>query len=225
MKTIDLNVDLGEGCPNDLALLKLCSSANVCCGAHAGNPQLTQATLKFCQDHGIRPGAHPGYPDPSTFGRTPYPQTNLTLHQIRDSVRAQIEANLTAFAYIKPHGAFYNDAVTPGAIADLLTELLELFKLPLLGLAGTHHQTIAAAASVQFIREGFADRAYTPEGHLVPRTQADAILKTADDKARQALALASLVDSVCVHGDEPDSLETLASVRQTLESAGYTITP
>ena len=35
-RCIDLNADLGEGFPNDRALLELVSSASICCGAHAG---------------------------------------------------------------------------------------------------------------------------------------------------------------------------------------------
>ncbi|MBX6315566.1 MAG: LamB/YcsF family protein, partial [Isosphaeraceae bacterium] len=35
-RSIDLNADLGEGCPWDEALLERVTSASICCGFHAG---------------------------------------------------------------------------------------------------------------------------------------------------------------------------------------------
>ncbi|MCF6344656.1 MAG: LamB/YcsF family protein [Devosiaceae bacterium] len=37
MKQIDLNADIGEGAGNDEQLLDIISSANIACGAHAGD--------------------------------------------------------------------------------------------------------------------------------------------------------------------------------------------
>ena len=50
---VDLNGDVGEGCPWDAALIPLLSSANVACGGHAGDPNLMARTLAFCANHGI----------------------------------------------------------------------------------------------------------------------------------------------------------------------------
>ena len=68
-RKIDLNVDIGEGFPHDRELLAFASSANVCCGTHAGSRELTIETVELCREHGLRVGAHPGYPDRASMGR------------------------------------------------------------------------------------------------------------------------------------------------------------
>ena len=40
LTTIDLNCDLGEGCGHDAELVPLISSANISCGAHAGDADI-----------------------------------------------------------------------------------------------------------------------------------------------------------------------------------------
>src|SRR5205814_2458621 len=66
---IDLNCDLGEGCPYDAELMPLVTSANVACGYHAGDLITAQATLRLAARHGVQVGAHPGYADREHFGR------------------------------------------------------------------------------------------------------------------------------------------------------------
>ena len=70
---IDLNCDLGEGAAFDAELMPLVTSANVCCGAHAGGPADCLAALRLAVAHGVRVGAHPGYPDREHFGRREMP--------------------------------------------------------------------------------------------------------------------------------------------------------
>src|SRR5438874_12467351 len=66
---IDLNADLGEGAGFDAELMPLITSANVCCGLHAGGPSDIAATLALTQRYGVSAGAHPGYADRENFGR------------------------------------------------------------------------------------------------------------------------------------------------------------
>ena len=47
MRSIDINCDLGEGKPNDASLMPCISSANICCGYHAGDENTTRATIKL----------------------------------------------------------------------------------------------------------------------------------------------------------------------------------
>lgn len=111
MKVIDLNADLGEGMPQEPQILPLISSANICCGAHAGSPEITRATVKACLQLGIRIGAHPGYPDPEHFGRTSLLSLSMNSQQVLRNLISQV--NLVSQAtYIKPHGAFYNESST-----------------------------------------------------------------------------------------------------------------
>lgn len=252
MKSIDLNVDIGEGFAHDSELLSFATSANVCCGIHAGSPELTAFTVDLCRAKGIRVGAHPGYPDRPSMGRRPIDVEHQRAWL--DSVLMQIKEFCTLYptAYIKPHGAFYNDtaqpiqagwdglpnhptasspyeaqghalSLTPGT--GMLIMALRIAKVKLMGLPGTMHEPIAARAGVSFLREGFADRLYRPDGTLTPRSEPGAVLDSAEHVGAQVLRLAPEVDSICLHGDTPDCLDFAELIYKTLLDAGYEVNP
>lgn len=228
---IDLNADVGESWPRwesgeDVALLEVVSSANVCCGAYAGDEQLMQATCESAVAHGIAIGAQVGYPDREGFGRAAMTMPPAAL---RDEVVRQILL-LTdiatsvggTVAYVKPHGALYNaivhDDIQAQAVVDAILGLARA--VPLAGLPGSASLSIAAGSGVSIIREGFADRAYASEGWLVPREQPGAVLDDAAAVAGQAVRLLGHVDSICVHSDTPGALALARAVRAALEAAG-----
>src|SRR5512138_684504 len=112
MRTIDLNCDLGEGCPNDAELMKYISSANIACGFHAGDVETMRRTAELAVANNVAIGAHPGYRDRENFGRT---QMSLSRDEIVELVREQITAMQeicdelgTKIVHVKPHGALYN---------------------------------------------------------------------------------------------------------------------
>lgn len=216
-------MDIGEGFAFDADLLKLATSANVCCGEYAGSWETTQETIGRCLDAGVRIGMHPGYPDREHMGRR-------TLHPIDaaewgESVAAQVERFFffVPAAYLKPHGALYNDAVNLPVAQAIAEGACRRFRLPLMGLPGTAHERIAQSAGVPFIREGFADRAYRPEGTLVPRSEPGAVLHDHKTIREQVLRLADRVDSICLHGDTPGCVEFAELVFGTLVDAGYEV--
>ena len=53
---IDLNCDLGEGCPHDAELMSLITSANIACGFHAGDSSIAFATLAAAGRHKVQIG-------------------------------------------------------------------------------------------------------------------------------------------------------------------------
>src|SRR3989442_121872 len=69
LAVIDLNADLGEGVGTDADLLPYITSANVACGAHAGDLETIRRTVELAQIHGVGVGAHPSFPDREGFGR------------------------------------------------------------------------------------------------------------------------------------------------------------
>lgn len=216
MPRIDLNVDLAEGFPLDRELLEIATSANVCCGEHAGNWDLTQTTVDLCQRLGVRVGCHPGYPDRASMGR-------ISPDSIPDEWQASVLDQVARFValgsceYVKPHGAWYNQIVAGHAGAlSLLGEVERLTDLPVL--------ILPVARRPKQIREGFADRGYTPDGTLLPRSALGAILNEPTMIESQLLRLAAEVDSLCVHGDGPLALETLSLARHALEANGYEVT-
>ena len=224
---IDLNADLGESWPRwnsgeDVALLDVVTSANICCGAYAGDVDLILATCEAAVARGVSIGAQVGYPDRENFGRARFEigaadLTREVTHQIRllDEMARSVGSRVS---YVKPHGALYNrivdDEVQARAVVDGLLDL------PLMGLPRSVSLTIAEAAGIPVLHEGFADRAYTPEGRLVARTEPGAVLDDPTEVAAQAVRLLGDVASVCVHSDSPDALELARSVRTALEAAG-----
>lgn len=224
MKRIDLNVDIGEGFPNDDPLMTFATSANICCGEHAGSWELTQETIQRCLENGIRIGMHPGYPDRENMGR--HSMRESQLREFADSVAEQVERFFlfVPAAYIKPHGALYNDAVLGLKEArDMIADACRRLKIPLMGLPNSALQFVARAEKVAFIREGFADRAYRPDGTLVPRTQIGAVLEKPKDVKRQVLEIAPKVNSICLHGDTKNCVEFAELVYKTLVDAGYEV--
>ena len=227
---IDLNADLGESTERwdsgeDVALLSVVTSANVCCGAYAGDDELITATCAAAVEHDVAIGAQVGYPDREGFGRVPM---DMESDALRDEVAGQI-AHLAGLAkgvggrvtYVKPHGALYNTIVRDEAQAAAVVEAVRRAGLPLVGLPGAASLRLAEAAGVSVILEGFADRGYTDEGTLVPRSEPGALLDDPRDAALQAVRLLhDGVESICVHSDSPGALDIVRAVRVALEHAG-----
>ena len=231
-RSIDLNADLGEGMPWDADLLRLVTSANVSCGAHAGTPDEIAATLAEAKRRGVVVGAHPSWPDREGFGRV---ERTATAEEVEALVLVQVAA-LQALAdplgvairYIKPHGALYNQAMSlfPGSIliADGLCLAAAKLDLPLMGQPDSRCQQISSTRRRPFLREGFPDRAYRPDGRLVPRSEPGALIEGVDAVVTQALQLADQgFDSLCLHGDSAEAVERAEAIRWALDRAGIAV--
>ena len=228
MTTIDLNADLGEGDTDDDGLLAVVSSANVACGGHAGDAATMRRVCAEAARRGVRIGAHVSYDDREGFGRR---DRDVPRAQLAADVLRQIGA-LAAFgevAYVKPHGALYNRIVHDDQQAGAVIDAMKAWRapLPVLGLPGARVLALARAAGLPAVEEGFADRAYTADGRLVPRTQPGAVIHDPADAARRAVALAhsGRVRSLCVHGDTPGAVAMARAVREALAAAGLRIAP
>ena len=224
---VDLNADLAEGFDDD-AMLDLVSSANVACGFHAGDADTMRRVCAGAARRGVRIGAQVSYDDFEGFGRR---DMDPPSDQLSADVLYQIGA-LAAFGevvYVKPHGALYNRVVHDERQARAVVEAVKAWRepLPLMGLPGSRVLALAQAAGLKTIAEGFADRAYTPEGRLVPRSEPGAVIHDPADAARRAVELArsGKVRSLCVHGDTPGAVAMARKVRAELEAAGLKITP
>jgi UPF0271 protein len=233
---IDLNADLGEGTDTDDELLAVVSSASVACGGHAGDRASMAAVVAVAQRRGVTVGAHPSYPDREGFGRRP---VDIPAGALLESLIAQIVAlaEVGRPVFMKPHGALYNRASIDPTVATVVVEAARATRLPLLCPAGSEMAHRAAAAGVAVFAEGFADRAYTPDGQLAPRSAAGAVLDDPVEVAARAVALAlsgtvaavdgsALVvkaDSICIHGDTPGAVVLAMAVRAELERAGVAV--
>jgi 5-oxoprolinase (ATP-hydrolysing) subunit A len=226
---LDLNADVGEGFATDVDLMPLLTSANVCCGFHAGDAETTRATLELAVAHRVTIGAHPGYPDREHFGRR---EQNLSDRQIATMVFHQLGAILgvarlarAEVKYLKPHGALYNQACRELTIARPVVAAAFLYGLSIVGLPGSQIEVAAAAVGVPFIAEGFADRRYRPDGSLVPRHEAHCHIDSAEEAVAQVEQLvgSGRVRTICVHGDNPAAVGMIDAIRSKLHANGHTI--
>jgi len=229
-RVTDLNADLGEGfgawtLGDDDALLAIVTSANVACGFHAGDATTMRRVCGKAAERGVAVGAQVGYRDLAGFGRR---RIDYEPDRLRDELMYQIGA-LSAFgpvAYVKPHGALYNTAAVDEGQARAVVDAAGAFGLPVLCQPGLTLATLAEAAGLRVVSEGFADRAYLPDGRLVPRSEPGALLG-ADDAVDQAVRFAArgAFESVCVHGDTPHAVETARRIRDELQARGIGLEP
>jgi 5-oxoprolinase (ATP-hydrolysing) subunit A len=247
---IDLNADLGEGfgrweLGDDAALLELVTSANVACGFHAGDPSIMRRVCGLAAQRGVRIGAHVSYRDLAGFGRR---FLDCAPDELAADVLYQLGA-LDGFAraagdrvrYVKPHGALYNRTVHDERQAAAVVVAVAAYDraLPIVGLPGSALLRLAADAGLAGVPEAFADRAYTPQGTLVPRSQPGAVLHDPERVCERGVALAAgeplpasdgtpirvSARSLCVHGDTPGAAQLAARVRAALTAAGIRVEP
>jgi UPF0271 protein len=225
---LDLNCDLGEGCPFDAELMPLITSANIACGFHAGDAATAHATLRLAARHGVQVGAHPGFPDREHFGRRDLPRTETQIfedcvYQI-GALAGLARAAGISLRYVKPHGALYNLACRNDAYAGPIIDAAALFGLDLMALPESRLEALSAGRC-GFIREGFADRRYLPDGSLVPRSQPDAFVTDLAEAVRQAewLLREHGVRTLCVHGDNPQAVAFVRALRDAFIERGVVI--
>ena len=222
-RVIDLNADVGEGVDGDIDLLGLVTSANVACGFHAGDASTMRAVCAEAVERGVAIGAHVGYRDREGFGRRALDVPAATVEaETVEQIRALQEAG-GRVAYVKPHGALYHWASVDAECAAAIISAMRVIGggLAVLASPGSALLAQASAAGLVAVPEGFVDRAYAPDGSLVPRGSSGAVLGV-EDAVRQALAIARVrldVRSLCLHGDTPGALELARRVVAELEAA------
>ena len=240
---IDLNCDLGEGAGHDAELMPFITSANIACGAHAGDEAEMRVTVKLAQRHGVAIGAHPGFADREHFGRR---ELVLPPTEIVTLVRTQIEALVriaretgAGVTYVKPHGALYNLSARDAGVADAIAEAVAGVdeRLWLYGLYGGELLAAGQARGLRVAAEVFADRTYQADGSLTPRSRPDALLTSEADAVAQALRMiregrvktteghdiAIRADTICLHGDGGHAVEFARGVRSALATAGVNV--
>ncbi len=248
MTKIDLNCDMGESfgaytIGADEAVMATITSANVACGYHGGDPGVMRHTVRLARDAGVAVGAHPGFPDLLGFGRR---EMRMAAQDVEDMVLYQIGA-LAAIArsegvrlsHVKPHGALYNMAVTDKELAAAIARAVVAFDPALIffALPGSELARAANGLGLQVALEGFADRAYQPDGSLTPRSRAGAVIHDIEAVVARALRMATdgdvialdgsrldmRVDTICTHGDTQGAPSLTRALRAGLERAGVTV--
>ncbi|TDB91098.1 5-oxoprolinase subunit PxpA [Actinomadura sp. KC216] len=247
-RSIDLNADLGEGygrytLEGDVDVIPHITSANIACGFHAGDPRTLDAAVAMAAEHRVGVGAHPGFPDRVGFGRRMMalgPEEIITdvVYQI-GAVQAFCHRHGTRLRHVKPHGALGNLAWKDDRAAEAVAAAVESVDPRLIVMAwhGSALERQARRRGLTVAREAFLDRAYAPDGTLVPRSRPGAVLRGEEAILRRVRRLARDgtvqaidgtvldvdPDSLCLHGDTAGAVDLLAKVGAALQAEGVTL--
>lgn len=239
-----LNCDLGESYGSwsmgrDADAMPHIDQANIACGFHAGDPLTMRSTLALAARHQVQIGAHPAYPDLVGFGRR---SMNLSHEELSAALHYQVAA-LEGMArscglqpaYVKPHGALYNDMMAKPAVRATVMRSIADYHLPMaLMIQATAdaelHRAEAEKAGIRLIFEAFADRCYDDAGRLVARSipgavhdrqgmlaQVETLLTTGTVTTQSGKALKIEADTLCVHGDNEEGVRAIACIRALVD--------
>jgi len=243
MRVVDLNCDMGEGCGNDSELLDYVTSANIACGFHAGDEETMRRTAEAALAKGVAIGAHPSFPDRENFGRT---KMHLSTQEVFDIVTEQVNAMRgicqgleTILNHVKPHGALYNMAADDAKLARAIADAVKSIdpELVMYGLSGSYLISEAQKLGLKTSSEVFADRTYTADGKLTPRSQPNALIAGTGDAINQVLQMVNggtvtattgatvpiVAETVCIHGDGPHAVEFAKAIRTQLDREGIEV--
>ncbi|WP_424987195.1 5-oxoprolinase subunit PxpA [Microbulbifer sp. S227A] len=233
-----LNCDMGESfgiysLGADAAIMPHIDLANVACGFHGSDANHMSATVRLAIRHGVAIGAHPSLPDLQGFGRR---EMAIGREELRNVILYQVGA-LTAFlrasgarlSHIKPHGALYGMTARDPEAAGAMADAADVFDVPIMGLAGTLHESVYTARGHAFWPEYFADLDYDPQGKLViTRThpQIDAALVEARVHAalegrlltRDGGELPLRASTICIHSDTPNAADLSRRIARILQN-------
>ena len=224
-RKIPINCDLGEGMPDDAAIIPFIDEANIACGFHAGDSLTMRTTIAHCLSHQVKIGAHPSYLDRENFGRIVVALSPTEIYQlvqkqvhILQKIAAESGAKVN---HIKPHGALYNESAKNETVAQAIAKaVFDLdSSLILFGLSQSHSITQAIKMGLRVANETFADRAYVEDGSLMPRSQTGSVHEDEDLVVQQVLDVRNgfvrdsfgnkiflPADTICIHGDGPNAL-------------------
>jgi UPF0271 protein len=233
-----INCDMGESfglyrMGDDEALMPLITVANVACGFHASDYNHMRKTVQLAKRHGVKVGAHPSLPDLQGFGRREMKMpraelANCIIYQV-GALKGFLEAEGMALNHLKPHGSLYGMAARSEEVAHAVCDAAEVFKLPVMGMIGTLHETVYPARGLGFIAEYYADLDYNDDGNLIitrehhavdPALAAARCLravregKTASINGRDIKVRA---DAICVHSDTPNAVAVATAVKAAVK--------
>lgn len=247
-RSIDLNCDMGESfgawkMGRDAELMDYVSSVNIACGFHAGDPTVIRKTVETGIKKGVAIGAHPSFPDLQGFGRramalSPQEVFDTVLYQV-SALKGICESLGARLNHIKPHGALYNQAAKDAKLSEAIAEAVKAANknLILYGLSGSLLITEAEKAGLKTASEVFADRTYTADGSLTPRSQPKALIHNSEEAISQVMEMVKeqtvtattgekvtlKAETICIHGDGATALEFARLIRQKLVEDGIEI--
>ncbi|HOG39423.1 MAG TPA: 5-oxoprolinase subunit PxpA [Syntrophorhabdaceae bacterium] len=250
---IDINCDMGESfgdykIGNDADVIEHITSANIACGFHASDPNIMEKTVRLCKTHGVMIGAHPGYPDLMGFGRrfmdVSEPEViNYVIYQV-GALKGFLSLDEVPLQHIKLHGALYNYMVNQEHIfSNIIDTCIKAFGNVIFLTLGTKRTSALKKSclkqGIRIALEAFPDRMYTDDGELLPRKFKEAVLHDDELIAERAVQMAKErgiesingkwiemdIDTLCIHGDNKESIEAARKIKTYLIREGVEIKP
>jgi 5-oxoprolinase (ATP-hydrolysing) subunit A len=247
MKTIDINCDCGESFGNwslgrDAEIVPRVTTANVACGFHAGDPMTMLRTIEIAEQGGTKVGAHPGLPDLLGFGRR---RMAIGAEEVyayvvyqAGAMRGLLEAQGMTLHHVKPHGALYLMLNEEQELADAVARAIcavcpsprLYWPAPVAGLALPE---AAKRAGIDVVPEVYFDLEYDDSGRLIlQRKKVPVDPKRAGRRVREFLrtgrmdtasgaSIAIEARSICIHGDGPNAVELLGTIREAVAEEGW----
>lgn len=243
--SIDINCDLGEGCPHDAELMRYISSANIACGFHAGDDETMRRTVDLALENNVAIGAHPSFPDRENFGRTnmslPYEEVTRIVTEQIIAIRRICDEKGATLHHVKPHGALYNMAAKDLELAYAIAAAVAEFDSNLVYFGAPNSPMISEAErlGLRTASEVFADRTYQADGSLTPRSRPDALIENIDECIEHVLQMVReqkviavdgsevpiRADTICIHGDGSHAVEFASAIHDALKKEGIQIKP
>ncbi|WP_193175780.1 LamB/YcsF family protein [Oricola nitratireducens] len=234
---VEINCDMGESfglykMGDDEGIMPFISQANVACGFHGSDPNHMRRTVELARKHDVKVGAHFSLPDLPGFGRREMKidrdeMFNIIIYQI-GALKGFLDVAGLPLAHLKPHGALYGMAARMEHIAQAVADAAEIYKVPVLGLAGTLHEEVYKARGIAFQAEFFADLDYDDNGGLIITREHHAVEPAvAASRATDAVKdgrvtsingkpVAVRAETICVHSDTPGAVEIVKAVRNAV---------
>jgi UPF0271 protein len=224
---LDINADVGESfgaysMGHDAGLMRSITSASIAAGFHGGDPSVLRNTIRLAKEMRV----------------TPEEAEDFVLYQVA-AVAGVALAGGTRLRHVKPHGALYHMAARDPALAAAIARGVAAIdrSLILYGLPDSELLKAGRTAGLRVAAEGFADRAYAPDGSLAARSRPGSVIHEPALVVSRAIrmvkeqlviaidgsALTMRVDTICVHGDTPGADNLAAELRAGLESAGVAV--
>ena len=241
--SIDINADVGEGVNNESELVPLLSSCNIACGGHAGDEATMNEVVQIAKQHRVKIGAHPSYPDRVNFGRE---VVDMPCSALYSSIKSQIKSLMRVLReqhaqlhHVKPHGALYNVAAKDKRTAVVVIEAMKSIQMPLKLYVpfGSVIAELAQEENIPITYEAFADRNYNSDLSLVSRKLDNALITDPDQmfdhvfrmvtrqkvKSIDGVEVPIQAKTYCIHGDNPDAILLVKSLREKLVKSGIKI--
>jgi UPF0271 protein len=215
---------------DDKGLMPLIDVANIACGFHASDFNHMRKTVRLAKAHGVKAGAHPSLPDLQGFGRREMKISrdelaNCIIYQV-GALKGFLEAEGMLLNHIKPHGSLYGMAARMEEVAHAVCDAADVFKVPLMGMINTFHETVYTARGHRFIAEFYADLDYRDDGSLIitmeheavePQLAADVCVRAITEGKVRSVGgkdVAVRADAICVHSDTPNAVAIAEAVRR-----------